>query len=176
MHFISKLMNLVILPNDSRTDVALESLKSRIGPACLLQHFQEKPAHALSTPEFTHFLTNVNGPIRNTFIVLYWNQSEKVLDWKNVSLHLWRSRGWTHISFWQENRTYSKVACVAWRFSLGALSNKGGRGQRNREEIGAEATWKTACTDGGLFWVGPHASVRIVPIGSKCSPVNQTFW
>ena len=33
------------------------------------------------------------------------------------------------------------IACVAWRFWLGALSNKGGRGQRNREEIGAEATW-----------------------------------
>ena len=33
------------------------------------------------------------------------------------------------------------LACVAWRFSLGALSNKGGRGQRNREEIGAEATF-----------------------------------
>ena len=30
------------------------------------------------------------------------------------------------------------IACVAWRFWLGALSNKGGRGQRNREEIGAE--------------------------------------
>ena len=35
----------------------------------------------------------------------------------------------------------SHLACVAWRFWLGALSNKGGRGQRNREEIGAEATW-----------------------------------
>ena len=33
------------------------------------------------------------------------------------------------------------LACVAWRFWLGALSNKGRRGQRNREEIGAEATW-----------------------------------
>ena len=32
------------------------------------------------------------------------------------------------------------VACVAWRFWLGELSNKGGRGQRNREEIGAGAT------------------------------------
>ena len=32
------------------------------------------------------------------------------------------------------------IACVAWRFWLGALSNKGGRGQTNREEIGAEAT------------------------------------
>ena len=32
------------------------------------------------------------------------------------------------------------VACVAWRFWLDALSNKGGREQRNREEIGAEAT------------------------------------
>ena len=29
-----------------------------------------------------------------------------------------------------------KIACVAWRFWLGALSNKGGRGQRNCEEIG----------------------------------------
>ena len=34
-------------------------------------------------------------------------------------------------------------ACVAWRFWLGALRNKGGRGQRNREEIEAGATWKT---------------------------------
>ena len=37
------------------------------------------------------------------------------------------------------------VACVAWRFWLGALSNKGGRGQRNREEIGAEATTPLLC-------------------------------
>ena len=29
------------------------------------------------------------------------------------------------------------VACVVWRFWLGVQSNKGGRGQRNREEIGA---------------------------------------
>ena len=35
----------------------------------------------------------------------------------------------------------SILACVAWWFWLGALSNKGGRGQRNREEIGAGATW-----------------------------------
>ena len=34
------------------------------------------------------------------------------------------------------------VACVGWRFWLGALNNKGRRGQRNREEIGAGATWK----------------------------------
>ena len=33
------------------------------------------------------------------------------------------------------------LACLAWRFWLGALSNKVGRGQRNREEIGAEATY-----------------------------------
>ena len=31
------------------------------------------------------------------------------------------------------------VACVAWRFWLGVLSNKGGREQRNREEIAAVA-------------------------------------
>ena len=40
---------------------------------------------------------------------------------------------------WVEDDAYN-VACVAWRFWLGALSNKGGRRQRNREEIGAGAT------------------------------------
>ena len=30
-----------------------------------------------------------------------------------------------------------RLACVAWRFWLGALTNKGRRGQRNCEEIGA---------------------------------------
>ena len=134
-------MNLVILPKHSRTDVALESLKWRIGRACLLQHFQEKPAQALSTPQVNplsdrrqwtnqkHLYCFVLKPVRSTFIVLYWSQSETVLlqgsselfppwpscveelwgrDWKNVSLHLWRPRDWTHISFWQENRIYSK--------------------------------------------------------------------
>ena len=38
---------------------------------------------------------------------------------------------------------YYMVACVAWRFWLGALNNKGGRGQRNREEIGARATYSS---------------------------------
>ena len=134
-------MNLVILPKHSRTDVALESLKWRIGRACLLQHFQEKPAQALSTPQVNplsdrrewtnqkHLYCFVLKPVRSTFIVFYWSQSETVLlqgsselfppwpscveelwgrDWKNVSLHLWRPRDWTHISFWQENRIYSK--------------------------------------------------------------------
>ena len=32
------------------------------------------------------------------------------------------------------------IACVAWWFWLGTLSNKGGRGKRNHEEIGAGAT------------------------------------
>ena len=37
------------------------------------------------------------------------------------------------------------VACVAlWRI-LGAQSNKGGRGQRNREEIGEGATCASFC-------------------------------
>ena len=38
-------------------------------------------------------------------------------------------------------RTICDLACVAWRFWLGALSNKGGLGQRNREEIGVGATY-----------------------------------
>ena len=37
-------------------------------------------------------------------------------------------------------KTFYEIACVAWRFWLGELSNKVGRGQRNREEIGAGAT------------------------------------
>ena len=40
-----------ILPKHSPADVALESLRSRIGRTFLLQHFQEKPAHMLSTPQ-----------------------------------------------------------------------------------------------------------------------------
>ena len=38
---------------------------------------------------------------------------------------------------------YYIVARVAWRFWLGALNNKGRRGQRNREEIGARATYSS---------------------------------
>ena len=34
-------------------------------------------------------------------------------------------------------REGARVACLAWRFWLGALSNKGERGQRYCEEIGA---------------------------------------
>ena len=44
--------------------------------------------------------------------------------------------------FCSSNACRSEVglACVAWRFWLGALSNKGGRRQRNGEEIEAGAT------------------------------------
>ena len=38
------------------------------------------------------------------------------------------------------------IACVAWRFWLGTLSNKGGRGKRNHEEIGAAATSWLCCS------------------------------
>ena len=37
---------------------------------------------------------------------------------------------------------FEKIACVAWPFSLGVLSNEGGRGQRNREEIRAGSPLK----------------------------------
>ena len=43
------------------------------------------------------------------------------------------------LGFQGDLNTYQFLACVAWRFWLGALSNKGGRGQRNREEIEAGA-------------------------------------
>ena len=51
------------------------------------------------------------------------------------------------------------IACVAWRFWL--LSNKGGRGQKNREEIGAGATEKPPARTGGFF-----ESVRMPAYGS----------
>ena len=51
------------------------------------------------------------------------------------------------------------LACVAWRFWL--LSNKGGRGQKNREEIGAGATEKPPARTGGFF-----ESVRMPAYGS----------
>ena len=53
------------------------------------------------------------------------------------------------------------LACVAWRFWLGALINKGGRGQKNREEIGAGATEKPPARTGGFF-----ESVRMPAYGS----------
>ena len=37
------------------------------------------------------------------------------------------------------------LACVAWRFWFCAQSNNGGRGQRNREEIGTGATICARC-------------------------------
>ena len=54
---------------------------------------------------------------------------------------MWRTPDeWASMIFkWVRNG--KMLACVAWRFWLGALSNKGGRGQRNREEIGVEATY-----------------------------------
>ena len=54
---------------------------------------------------------------------------------------------------------YRDLACVAWRFWL--LSNKGGRGQKNREEIGAGATEKPPARTGGFF-----ESVRMPAYGS----------
>ena len=65
-------------------------------------------------------------------------------------------------------------SCVAWRFSLGAQSNKDGRGQRNREKIGAGGTRNRPHVP-AAFLSSPYACVRIVPIGSECSPVNQIF-
>ena len=55
------------------------------------------------------------------------------------------------------------LACVAWRFWLGALSNKGGRGQRNREEIGAEA----AAPAPGSTKPPCYAGYRFIVLGQK---------
>ena len=72
---------------------------------------------------------------------------------------------------------WNKLACRAWRFWLGALSNRGGRGQRNREEIEAGATWKNRLHGRGAFL---SQSVRQRTDHSDwfriCSPVNEIFW
>ena len=61
------------------------------------------------------------------------------LFFENLKLHLYY-----HIFFTLNSSTETNsgihLACVAWRFWLDALSNKGGLGQRNREEIGVGAT------------------------------------
>ena len=51
---------------------------------------------------------------------------------------------------------------------------KAGESREIARRLGREQR-KTACKDGGLFWVDPYACVRIAPIGSECSPVNQMF-
>ena len=45
-----------------------------------LTFLREKPVHTLDTPHaFNHSRENLNGPIRNTFMVFCWNQSETIL-------------------------------------------------------------------------------------------------
>ena len=63
--------------------------------------------------------------------------------------------------------TLRYIACVAWRFWLGALSNKGGRGQKNREEIEAEATW-----GGSNFFSRLRA--RISRLRRSCARLDKT--
>ena len=56
------------------------------------------------------------------------------------------------------------IACVAWRFWLGALSNKGGRGQRNREKTektrGDRATVRKFSTGRPWFSSSNSSNVR----------------
>ena len=51
-----------------------------------------------------------------------------------------RRRRHAHVNFFRLQYLHPKIAGVARRFWLAALSNKGRRGQRNREELGAGAT------------------------------------
>ena len=76
--------------------------------------------------------------------------------------------------FFTHSPIASLVACVAWWFRLGAQSNKGRRGQRNRKEIGARAT-RNHLLGRAAFLNSLYACVQIVPIGSECSPLNQIF-
>ena len=66
------------------------------------------------------------------------------------------------------------VACLAWWFWLGMQSNKGGWGQRNCKEIRAGTT-RHRLHGRVAFLSSLYACIRIIPIGSECSPVNQIF-
>ena len=67
------------------------------------------------------------------------------------------------------------AACVAWRFWLGALCNKGGRGQRNCEEIGAvrgfathgPGSTKPPCYAG--YWIEIYG----IDSNIHCDPFNN---
>ena len=59
-------------------------------------------------------------------------------DCRDLDKYDWETK-MNKIRYWKRpyatqlgDKTAKTIACVAWRFWLGALSNKGGRGQRNR--------------------------------------------
>ena len=62
------------------------------------------------------------------------------------------------------------IACVAWRFWL--LSNKGGRGQKNREEIGAGATEEPFSR--GFAARSRALRARISRLRRSCARLNKT--
>ena len=68
-----------------------------------------------------------------------------------------------YLKFKQFNYFFRQLACVTWLFWLGAQSNKGERGQRNREEIETGATIFLADSllirEGTFFIVGGWAGV-----------------
>ena len=58
----------------------LSSLKLRIGRSCFISTFLGKNPFTRQTHRtFNRSRANLNGPIRNTFVVFYWNQSETIL-------------------------------------------------------------------------------------------------
>ena len=92
-----------------------------------------------------HFLTNMHIKLQ---LYVGWlmiiRTDFRNLTSANIFLFHFDSPSIDFCKFWLLSNSFSAfsilslIACVAWRFWLGALSNKGGRGQRNREEIGAE--------------------------------------
>ena len=62
------------------------------------------------------------------------------------------------------------IACVAWRFWLGALSNKGGLGQRNCEEIGVGATYFSR----GFAARSRALCARISRLRRSCARLHKT--
>ena len=65
------------------------------------------------------------------------------------------------------HHNFSQYNCFGRRFWLGALSNKGGRGQRNREEIGADRGFATRAP-GSTNRHATQASETVVSNCCKC--------
>ena len=68
----------------------------------------------------------------------------------------------------EKNSTSHRLACVAWRFWLGALIKAGG--QRNREEIGAIATYFSR----GVAARSRALRTRISRLRRSCARLDKT--
>ena len=73
------------------------------------------------------------------------------------------------------NLDTTPLACVAWQFRLGLLSNKGGWGQRNSGEIGEGATWKYFSHGfASCAWLDKTAMLHRLPHHGSSAHLQET--